>query len=87
MGASCTFRGQLALSDGSFLQHREIGSCVFSKYFYGGSWGGMRSAHKISGQSEVIWLVNPCFEKIVRVWRLPAEFHIRLAVDVVLRLG
>ena len=87
VGASCTFRGQLALSEGTFLRHREIGSCVFSKYLYGDSWGGMRSAHKISSQSEVIWQVNPRFEKTAKVWRLLAEFHIGMAVDVVLQLG
>ena len=54
MGASCTFRGHLTLLEGTSLGHKEIGSCVFSKIFYGGIWGGMRSPHKIWGQSEVI---------------------------------
>ena len=87
MGASCTFRGHLALSEGTSLGHREIGSCVFSKILYDGIWGKMRSPHKIAGQLEVVWQVNQRFEKTVKVWRLPAEFPIGMAVDVVLRLG
>ena len=69
---------------GTSLRHREIGSCVFRKIWYGGNWGGMRSPHKISAQSEVVWRVNPRFKKIAKVWRLAAEFHIGVAVDVVL---
>ena len=42
MGASCTFRGHFALSEGTSLGPREIGSCVFSATLYGGNWGGMR---------------------------------------------
>ena len=87
MGLSCTFRGHFALSEGSSLGHKEIGSCVFSKILYGGCWDGMRSRHKILGQSEVVWQVNPRFEKIAKVWRLPTEFHIGMAVDVSLRLA
>ena len=87
MGASCTFRGHLALSKGTSLGHREIDSCVFSEIFYGGIWGGMRSPHKISRQPKVVWRVNRRFEKTAKVWRLRAEFHIGMAVDVVLRLG
>ena len=30
IGASCTFRGHLALSKGTSLGHRKIGSCVFT---------------------------------------------------------
>ena len=37
----------VALLEGTSLGHREIGSCVFSKFWYGGSWGRMRNAHKI----------------------------------------
>ena len=44
----------------------------------------MRSRHKFLGQSEVAWQVNPRFKKIAKVWRLPEEFHIGMAVDVVL---
>ena len=85
--ASCTFRRHLALTEGTSLRHREIGSCVLSKILYGGSWSGMKSPHKISGQLEVVWQVNPRFEKTTKVWRLPAKFHVRMAVDFVLRLG
>ena len=87
MGASCTFRWHLALSEGTSLGHREIGSCVFIKNFYGGSWGGMSSPHKISAQSEIFCRVNLHFKKTVKVWRLPTEFHIRMDVVGVLRLG
>ena len=83
MGASCTFRGHLALSERTSLQHREIGSCIFRKILYGGIWGGMRSPHKLSAQSEVVWRVNPRFKKTAKVWRLPLEFHIGMAIDVV----
>ena len=44
----------------------------------------MRSPHKISGQSEVVWWVNPRSEKTAKVWRLPKEFHIGISVDGVL---
>ena len=71
VGASCTFRGHFALSKGTSLGHKEIGSCVFSKTLYGSNWGGMRIQHRISGQSEVVWRVNPRFEKIAKVWRFP----------------
>ena len=87
MGASCTLQGHFALSEGTSMGHREIGSCVFSEPFYGGSWGGMRIRHRISAQSEVVWRVNPHFEKIAKVWRLPTEFRFGMGVDVVLRLG
>ena len=40
VGASCTFRGHLALSEGTSLGHREIGSCMFSEILFGGRWGG-----------------------------------------------
>ena len=33
MGALCMFRGHLALSEGTSLGHREIGSCIFSEIF------------------------------------------------------
>ena len=82
--ASCTFRGHLALPEGTSLEHREIGSCIFSKISYGGSWGGMRSPQKISGRSEVVWWVNPRFEKTAKAVRLPVEFPIGMAVDGVL---
>ena len=65
----------VALSEGTFLQRREIGSWIFSEILYGGSWGWMRSPHKISGQSEVVWWVNSRFKKTPKVWRLLAEFH------------
>ena len=42
----------VALSEVTSLRHRETGSYVFSEIWYGGSWGRMRNAHKISGQSE-----------------------------------
>ena len=87
VGASCTFRGHLALSEGTSLGHREIGTCVFFQILYGNIWGGMRSPHKISAQLEVVWRVNPRFEKTAKVWRLQAEFPIGMAIDVVLRLG
>ena len=74
MGASCTFCGHLALLEETSLGHTEIGSCVFRKNFYGGSWGGMRSPHRISAQSKVVWRVNQHFEKTAKVSRLPAEF-------------
>ena len=77
----------VALSEGTSLLLREIGSCDFSEILYGGSWGGMRRPHKILGQSEVVWLVNPRFEKTAKIWRLLAEFHIGMAVVLVLRLG
>ena len=32
----------------------ETPSCVFREILYGGSWGGMRTPHKISGQSAVV---------------------------------
>ena len=35
MGASCTFRGHFTLSEGSSLEHREIGSCIFREIMYG----------------------------------------------------
>ena len=69
------------------MRHKEIGLCVFSEILYGGSSSGMRSPHKISGKSEVVCWVNPRFEKTAKVWRLPAEFHIGMAIVVVLRLG
>ena len=81
MGESCTFQGHLALWEGTSLRHKEIGSCAFNKNFYGGSWGGMRSRHKI------VWRVNPRFEKTAKVWKLPIEFLIRIIVAGVLRLG
>ena len=56
----------------------------FIKILYGGSWGGMRSPHKISAQLEVIWQVNLRFEKTATVWRLPAEFYLGMAIDGVL---
>ena len=87
VGASCTFRGHLALSEGTSLGHREIGSCVFIKILYGGSWGGMSSPHKISAQSEVVSMVNPRFKKTAKVCMLPADFHIGMVVDVVVGLG
>ena len=87
MGVSCTFRGHLALSEGTSLGHREIGLCVFREILFGCSWGGMRSPHKFSGQSKVVWRVNPCLEKPTKVCRLLAEFHIKMAVNVVLRLN
>ena len=59
----------------------------FIEIFYGDSWGGMRSPHKISAESEVFWWVNLHFEKTAKVWWLLAEFHIGMAVDGVLRLG
>ena len=77
----------MALSEGTFLGHREIGLRVFSQIFYGGSWAEMRSPHKISAQSEVVSLLNLCFEKTSKVCTLPAEFHIGMAVDVEVRLG
>ena len=43
----------LALSEGTSLGHGDIG-CIFSEILDGGSWGGMRNPHKISGQSEVV---------------------------------
>ena len=87
MGASCTFCGHLASSERTSLSHRVVGSCIFSEILYGGSWVGMRSPKKISGQSNIVWRVNPHFEKTLKVWRLPTEFHVGMAVDVVLRLG
>ena len=63
MGVSCTFRGHLALLEGTSLGHIEIGSCAFSKISYGGSWGGMRSPNQISGRAEVVWWVNERFKK------------------------
>ena len=87
MGVLCTFRGHLALLQGTSLGHMEIGSCVFSKILCGGSSGGMRSPHRISAQSKVFWRVNQRFEKIAKVWRLPTEFRFGMAVDGVLRLG
>ena len=77
----------IALSEGTSLRQWEICSCVFSKIFYGGIWGAMRSRHNISGQSEVVWQVNPRFEKTTKVWRLLADFHIGIFVDVVPCLG
>ena len=44
----------------------------------------MRSPHKISAQSEVVWQVNPRSKKTAKVWRLPKEFHIVIVVDGVL---
>ena len=87
MGTSCTFHGHVALSESTSLRHRVVGSCFFREIFLGSSWGGMRSPHKILGQSKVVWRVNQRFEKIAKVWRLPTEFHIGMVVDVVLRLG
>ena len=77
----------LALSEGTSLGHKEIGLCVFSETLYGGSCGGMRSRRRISAQEEVVWQVNPRFEKIAKVSTLPTEFHVGIAVDVMLRLG
>ena len=54
MGVSCTFCGHFALSEGTSLGQKEIGSFIFSEILYGGSWDGMRSPHNILGQSEVI---------------------------------
>ena len=70
MGTSFTFRGHFTLLEGTSLGHREIGSCVLSEILYGGSRVGMRSPHKISAQSNVIWQVNVRFKKTVKVWRL-----------------
>ena len=84
VGASCTFRGYLALSEGTSLGYNEIGSCIFREISYGGSWGGMRSPHKISGRSEVVWWVNGRYEKTKKVVKLPAEFPNGMAVDGVL---
>ena len=47
----------------------------------------MRSRHRISAQSEVVWRVKTRFEKTAKVWRLPTEFHVGMAVDVMLGLG
>ena len=77
----------LALSEGTSLGHNEIGSCVFSEISYGGSWGGMRSPHKISGRSEVVWWVNGRSEKTAKAVRFPAEFPIGMAVNVVLGIA
>ena len=38
----------VTLLEGTSLGHKETGLCVFSEIWYGGSWGRMRSAHKIS---------------------------------------
>ena len=77
----------LALSKGTSLGNNKIGSSIFSEILYGGSWGGMRSPHKISGQSEVVWWVNGRSEKTAKAVRSPIEFSIGMAVDVVLRLA
>ena len=90
MGVSCTFVGHLArfgTVGGDVSGTQDIGSCIFSETLHGGTWGRMRSRHRISAQSEVIWRVNPCFKKTVKVWRLPTEFHVGMAVDVMLGLG
>ena len=34
----------VALLEGTYLGHRETGSCVFSKIWYGESWGQMKNA-------------------------------------------
>ena len=52
VGASCMFRGHLALSEGTSQGHREIGSCIFREILDGSNWGAMSSPHKISAQSE-----------------------------------
>ena len=44
----------LALLEGTSSRHREIGLCIFRDILDGGSWGGMRNPHEISGQSEVV---------------------------------
>ena len=72
----------LALLEGTSLGHMEIGSCVIKETLYGGSCGGMKSRHRISAQSEVVWRVNPRFEKTAKVWRLRTEFHVGMAVNV-----
>ena len=77
----------LALLEGTSLGHREICSCVFKETLYGGSCGGMRSRHRISAQSEVVWRVNLHFEKTAKVWRLRTEFHVEMAVNVMPRSG
>ena len=38
----------VTLLEGTSLGHRETGLRVFSEIWYGGSWGRMRDAHKIS---------------------------------------
>ena len=89
-GVSCTYHRvwhDVALSEGNSLGHKETGLCVFSKIWYGGSWGLMRNANKIWGRSEVFWGVIGGFEKNAKDWRLPAKLPIGMAVDVVVRLG
>ena len=53
----------VTLSKRTSLGHMETGSCGFSEIWCGGSWGQIRSAHKIWGQLEVIWGVIGCFKK------------------------
>ena len=77
----------LALSKGTSLGHREIGSCLLREILYGGRLGRMRNTHKIKRRSEVVRGLNPRFEKIAKFWWLPAKFPNGMAVDGVLRLG
>ena len=77
----------VALSEGTYLRHKDAGSCIFSEIWYGGSWGRMRNAHKIWGRSEVFWGVIGGFEENAKDWRLPAELPIGMIVDMVIRLG
>ena len=58
--------------------------CVFREILYGRSWCGMMSPRKILGRSKVVWRVKQRFEETAKVWRLPAEFPIRMAIDAVL---
>ena len=53
----------VALSEGTSLGHREIGSCDFRKIWCGGGWGQIRNALKIWGRSEVVWGVIGRFKK------------------------
>ena len=41
----------------------------------------MMSPHKISGRSEVVWRVNPHFEKTPKVSGIPAKFSNGMAVN------
>ena len=67
----------VALSEGTSLGHREIGSCVFSKIWYGRSWGRMRNTHKSWSRSKVVWRVIGRFEKNVKAVSLPMIFQLK----------
>ena len=66
----------VALSEGNSLGHKETGLCVFSKIWYGGSWGPMRNAHKIWGRSKVFLGVIGGFEKMQRIGGYRQNFQL-----------